>query len=349
MARTGTTVQDIADALGLSRTTVSKVLNGTHRVPQKTVTKVLQMAKQLNYKQFSYLELPSEYDASSPKGGTFALLASFISEQFHIASSIMAGLEQEMRKYGYSLTVYMLNSDDTKSLRLPQNFKIEDTDAILCIELFNRHYAEMVCSLGKPVVFFDSVYAPGDTPLNANIILMESRYSSFRMIDDVLSKNRIQNVGFIGDINHCISFHERYEGFRMALLNNGLAYDPAFCIIDEDYRFHEADFLAEALRKMPRLPDLFFCANDLLAGKIISLLGQMDVHVSRDILICGFDDTLSLNPIDSDLTTVRTPSRKMGILATNLLINRLKNANTPPTISYVNGEIQMRSSTAYRS
>lgn len=348
MAKDRTTIQDIADALGLSRTTVSKALNGAPHMPEKTVNNVLQMAKKLNYKQFSYLNKEEANKEVFSKGGTFALFANYIPEQFHIATSIMASLEQEMRKYGYSLTVYMLNPDDIHSLRLPPNFRLDETDAVLCIELFNQKYSEMVCSLGKPVVFFDSYYAPETDPLNANIILMESRHSTFRMINSIVSKYSLKNVGFIGDIYHCVSFHERYEGFLDALKSNNIDYDPSYCVIDNDLRFHETNFLAESLEKMPRLPDLFFCANDLLAGKIITVLTRMGIHISRDLLICGFDDTLSLNPINSTLTTVRTPSWDMGILATKLLINQLADPNIPPTTAYLNGHIQMRSSTVYK-
>ena len=291
MAKDRTTIQDIADALGLSRTTVSKALNGAPHMPEKTVNNVLQMAKKLNYKHFAHLGKIEENQNIVSKGGSFA---------------------------------------------------------VLCIELFDRKYSKMVCSLGKPVVFFDSYYAPENEPLNANIILMESRYSTFRMINSILSQYSLKSVGFIGDIYHCISFHERYEGFLNALRNNNIAYNPSFCVIADDPCFHETSFLTDAIRNMPELPELFFCANDLLAVKIITILRQMKINISQDLLICGFDDTLCLNPINSTLTTVRTPSCEMGILATKLLINQLTDPNIPPITAYINGHIQMRSSTIYK-
>ena len=73
----------------------------------------------------------------------------------------------------------------------------------------------------------------------------------------------------------------------------------------------------------------------------------MGVKVSRDILLCGFDDTLSMNPMDSTLTTVKTPSREMGIAAARTLMNQLENPDLPSSIIYLNGEIRMRTSTFY--
>lgn len=347
MIKERVTVQDIADALGLSRTTVSKVLNGAPHMPEKTVNNVLNMAKKLNYKQFSYLASDEASVDISGKGGTFALLANYIPEHFHIASTIMASLEQEMRKYGYSLSIYMLNPDDVLSLKLPQNFRSDEIDAILCIEMFHPEYSEMVCSLGKPVLFIDSYYSPACPPLNANILLMESRHSTFRMLHNILKNNAMDRVGFIGDINHCISFHERYEGFLNALAANNILYDEACCVIEDDSFFQEPHFLYHAVKNIKQLPQMFFCANDLLAWRTIAALKQMGVEVSRDILICGFDDTLNITTIDSTLTTVRTPSREMGVMAVKILLNQLKDNTLSNSITYLNGEIQMRTSTVF--
>lgn len=347
MSKERVTTQDIADALGMSRTTVSKVLNGAPNMPERTITAVLNKAKEMNYKQFSYLQAFQNTTTTLPKkrGGTFALFANFLPEHFHIASAIMASLEHEISAYGYSLTIHMLTSEDIASLQFPQNFKSEQVDAILGIELFDEAYCRMLSSLKKPLLFFDSYYNPNAAPLDANILLMENKGSSFRMLNEILNQDGIHNVGFIGDYNHCISFHERYEGYCQALAFHQIPYEEAFCITQSDALFHRPDFIELSLRNMTTLPDLFFCANDLLAWKTISVLKTMNRKVPEDILVCGFDDTIVLNSLDSPLTTVTTPSREMGIMAAHLLLDRVENPLLPPTTVYLNTTIQMRDST----
>ena len=151
MAKDKVTIQDIADALHLSRTTVSKALNGAPNMPAKTISAVWNKAKEMNYKQFAYLQPQNISGNTVPpkKGGTFALLANFIPEHFHIASAIMASLESEISSYGYSLTIHMINTGDIRSLQLPLNFKLEQVDAILGIEIFDKEYSKMLCALGK--------------------------------------------------------------------------------------------------------------------------------------------------------------------------------------------------------
>ncbi len=338
------TIQDIADELGFSRTTVSKVLNKAPNMPAKTIDAVIRKAKEMNYKQFSYLQDLDE-KTPSPKGGSFALLANFLPEHFHIASSIMASLEHEISGYGYSLTIHMLSPKDMQAMRLPQNFKLEQTDAILGIELFDEEYSRMLCELGKPVLFFDSYYNRKKEPLKANILLMESKNNTFRMLDTVLSSTGISHTGFIGDYNHCISFHERYEGYRSALSSHNLPYEECYCITQNDALFQKPDFLELQLKQMKQLPELFCCANDLLAWKTISALRLMQLEVPRDILICGFDDTLILNSLNSTLTTVTTPSKEMGIMAARILLDRVENPKLPATTIYLNSTVQIREST----
>jgi len=344
MSKEKVTVQDIADALGFSRTTVSKVLNGAPNMPEKTINKVLGKAKEMNYKQFSYLH-HMENHAAPKKGGTFALLANFLPERFHIASSIIASLEQEISGYGYSLTIHMLTPDDIRSLRLPQNFKPDQIDAILGIEIFDEGYSRMLCELEKPVLFFDCFYNSRKDPLNVNILLMESRNATFRMLDSVLSSTDIQHMGFIGDYNHCISFHERYEGYRNALFSHNLPYEECYCITQDDSLFQKPDFLECQLKQMKQFPEMFCCANDLLAWRTISALNSMKLEVPKDILICGFDDTLILNSLNSTLTTVTTPSIEMGVMAARILLDRVENPKLPPITVYLNSRVQLRQST----
>ena len=69
MAKDKVTIQDIADALHLSRTTVSKALNGAPNMPAKTISAVWNKAKEMNYKQFAYLQPQNISEHGSPKKG----------------------------------------------------------------------------------------------------------------------------------------------------------------------------------------------------------------------------------------------------------------------------------------
>lgn len=346
MSKEKVTIQDIADALGLSRTTVSKALNGSSGMPEKTVCAVLQKAKEMNYKQFAYLADVPDPDANpSEKGGNLALLAHIMPNRFHIASTLMATLEQEISKHGYSLTIHILSNEDILSLSLPQNLKLGQVDALICLELFDESYTRMLCGLQKPVLFSDAYCGFPHHSLHADLLLMENKYSVYHMLRTIMNTTKISSVGFIGDPNHCLSFHERYESYQAALMDSGIPFNLQNCIIDDDSFYGDDRWLSNRLAGLAKLPDMFFCANDLLAMQTISCLSKMGLSVPDDVLLCGFDDTFSLSSMNSTLTTVRTPSADMGIIASRLLLNRIADPDLPPTFTYLRTEVQFRQST----
>lgn len=346
MSKEKVTIQDIANALGLSRTTVSKAMNGSGSVPEKTVRAVLQKAKEMNYKQFAYLSAPrQEASENSVKGGNVALLAHIMPSRFHIASTLMATLEQEISRHGFSLTIHILGNDDIHTLSLPQNMRLEQVDAFICLELFDEAYTRMLCSLKKPLLFSDAFFGFPDCPLPADLLLMESRRSTCRMISSVIASAKLRSVGFIGDRLHCLSFQERFEGYRSALADNGIPWNPADCIMEADEYFADPEWLYHKVSDMKKLPDMFFCANDLLALQMLSALTRIGAAVPEDILLCGFDDTLALNSVNSTLTTVRTPSTDMGVIAARMLLNRIASPGLPPVMTYLHTEVQFRRST----
>ena len=346
MSKEKVTIQDIANALSLSRTTVSKALNGSSGMPEKTVRAVLQKAKEMNYKQFAYLADAQDPQAGqSEKGGNLALLAHIMPNRFHIASTLMATLEQEISKHGYSLTIHILSNEDIHSLSLPQNLKLGQVDALICLELFDEAYTRMLCGLQKPVLFSDAYCGFPHHSLHADLLLMENKYSVYHMLHSIIKTTGIHSVGFIGDPNHCLSFHERFESFKAALMDSGIPYHPQNCIMDDDSFYGDDAWLSKRLAALTTLPDMFFCANDLLAMQTSSCLSKMGVSIPEDVLLCGFDDTFSLSSMNSTLTTVRTPSADMGIIASRLLLNRIADPDLPATFTYLRTEVQFRQST----
>lgn len=339
------TVQDIADALELSRATVSKVLNGSQGVPAHTIERVLEKATQLNYKQFAYLQKKTDAKKIPVRGGNVALFAHIIPAQFHIASAFLTGLEQALSTRGYALTIHILSSEIIESNALPGNFYAESTDAIVCLELFDLAYSKMLCALHKPLLFFDVNCAAVTQNLEADILLMQNRSYVYEMLTRVIQTYQLPTVGFVGDANHCLSFRERYEGFVCALHDCKLHVDPDMCILGEDEKFSSTEWLLEKLQKMKHIPDLFFCANDLLAVRLQPCFAQLGIRVPKDVLLCGFDDTPSLNSINFNLTTVHVPGMALGRNAADMILRRIQDPALPYVRTYLQCAIKFRATT----
>ena len=151
------TIQDIADELGISRNTVSKAINNADGLAEATKEKILQKATDMGYKQFSYIKA---YTSSTQKQnaqgkGEIALFCGGPITPTHFASLMLDKMKMELNQMGYSLNTHRVEQENFLNRSLPVTFVPEETLAIICIEMFDRAYDEMICALGLPVLFVD--------------------------------------------------------------------------------------------------------------------------------------------------------------------------------------------------
>lgn len=335
------TIQDIADALKLSRITVSKVLNNSPNVSADTRELVLQKVKEMNYKTVNYASYaaPKALHAKS-----FAFVMHMAPDSFHIGSSILMRLEQELRQQGYTLTLHTITQEDLASMTLPPGLNKDQVEAIICLEMFQPEYSQLICSLGIPILFIDACADFPSLNLPCDLLMMENRTSVSQMLVSVCKRNHLASMGFVGDKNHCLSFRERYEGFFLAAHSCNAVTEP-YHIIADDRFYGQAGWMEEQLRRMDKLPELFFCANDVLAHILIQNLDKLGRQVPRDIMVCGFDGLPSMDPTLNNLTTVRIPTAELGSYAVSLLFQRIRHPERISSTTYLGTEICFREST----
>lgn len=333
------TIQDIADALGLSRNTVSKAINNTGVLADSTREKILQKAVEMGYKQFSYMNL-SDINQSTPietnsePKGEIALFTGAKLGHSHFSTVMLDKFQKEISQLGYSLTMHRVTHTQRQNHTLPNSFHKEHTVAIMCIEMFNYDYDQMLCSLGLPILFVDSPVLDG-RPLHADRLLMDNKAELFSFIRDMKSRSK-KKIGFIGEYRHCQSFFERYMAFREAMYLNELPIVEEYCFLEhvssqdgltsEDYQ----NYLMGCLNKLKELPDVFICANDFVAIDVLQVFRKLNISVPNDIYLCGFDDSPESKIITPPLTTIHIHCEILGFSAVQMLLSRIKD----PTLNY---------------
>lgn len=327
------TIQDIADELGVSRNTVSKAFNNTGILADATREKVLKKAIEMGYKQFSYvnmsnLEMTDSFLSSTAKKEISLFTSTFIGNS-HFASTMLDKFQSELSVMGYSFTMHRLQKHEIERLLLPSSYIKERTAGIICIEMFNRSYCSMLCSLGTPVLFVDSPVYSLCEPLKADHIYMDNQTNIHLFVLEMIRRNK-KRIGFIGDIMHCQSFFERYMAYRNAMYLSGLDCPKDCCITGsrsnginpgyEDYR----KYLLEEIQKIGKLPDVFICANDFIAVDTLMAFKKLGISVPKDVYLCGFDDSPESQVLSPSLTTIHIHSQIMGFSAVHLLLSRIK-------------------------
>ena len=336
------TIQDIADELGISRNTVSKAINNADGLAEATREKILQKATEMGYKQFSYIKAqtarPQEPEAPQSKG-EIALFCGNVIAPAHFASLMLDKLKMELSQMGYSLTTHRVEHSNFEERSLPVTFAPEQAQAIICIEMFDRAYDEMICALGLPVLFVDGPNKRDGIDLPADQLYMDNTTAITRFINDMLVRGK-QRIGFIGDYEHCQSFFERYTAFRYAMLMANVPVEERFCI-----KTSEREKLEETLATLVDFPDVFLCANDFAAEDAMYALRKLGKSVPEDVLFCGFDDSPNSRIMTPTLTTGHIHTQVMAVAAMQLLLSRIEEPNLDYRIVHTETELIYRDST----
>ena len=248
MALKRVTMQDIADACGLSRNTVSKVFNGRGIVPESTQKMVLAKAQELGYHQ-----LPSGSNRNAREAqGSIALLTQHKLLNHGFGSVFMTSFTDQLSRAGFSLKIFEISPQELAARQLPPRLDLEDTIGFLGIELFDKQYLDLICSLNKPTVFVDAHAHACRDLLSCDVISMENVGNEHLLVTRMI-KAGAKRIGFVGDIEHCNSFYERWVGYFLALRDAGLKIDQSFCILAEDSEDYDTigGYLTSILGRIP--------------------------------------------------------------------------------------------------
>lgn len=345
------TLQDIADALGVSRNTVSKAINNTGVLADATREKVLQKAIEMGYKQFSYANSLDDIHnpaaaVSQPKAqGEIALFMGSFLDNSHFASTMLDKFQHEISLLGYSLSLHRINERDIETLSLPLSFQKATTKAIMCIEMFDQSYCEMLSELGYPLLMVDGPVSTYWKPIDADILLMNNTTNIFTIVNSC-KKQGITKIGFVGQATHCRSFFERYMAFRDAMYINNMEINEKFCLTEiHPHGYMYRDYLFSTIKEMDEFPEFFICANDFVAIDLLQGLSAIGVNCPKDIKVLGFDDSQESKIITPSLSTCHIHSQIMGYSAAHMIISRIEQPNLNYRTIYAETDLILRDST----
>lgn len=336
------TINEIANELGLSRNTVSKVLNGK-KVPEQTKKIVMDKAIELGYKNLNIVSSNDSY----LRNQKILLLTSKTLFNLNFFLSIVRGIEATVKKYDFELLQYTFNPSILASYKdLSTYIKALSVDGIICIESFDNKFIKELLAQEVPVVFIDFTSSITDFKGNYDIVMMENLDVVKHLCSTLIKQLNCRNFGFVGDYLHCKGFYERFIGMKEALFVNKIEYQPSFSITFEDsFPYGDSKQMQKVISEMPKLPDCFICANDSIALSLISALKALNYRIPEDIQVVGFDNIHEARISEPPLTTINTDKEYLGKQALNTLLNRIKHPKEKNRIVYTETNIVLRQST----
>ena len=347
---TKVTIQDIANELQLSRNTVSKAINNTGVLADATREKILRKAAEMGYKQFAYLPLFQEDTAKaaehsilpSDKREIAMLTTQFLSSS-HFSSMMLDRFQSEIEHLHSCTTIHRISPIELKEKKLPSSLNIQRTAGIICIEVFDYDYAQMLCDLDVPLLFVDTPVMDMRPPLKTDRLYMENRIEVQNAVAHMVQRGK-KRISFAGDKNHCQSFFERYMAYKDAVEYFGLTEGLSTCAMPSGQQNYPVS-LYETIRRFKTMPDAFVCANDFVAMDLVKALNELGYSVPDDIWVCGFDDSQEAFYFVPRLTSIHIHEQIMGYTAANLLMTRIEEPSLNYRTVYTETNLILREST----
>lgn len=314
MRKQPVTMKDIAQEAGVSIATVSMIMNKKDlSISQVTRDKVLKIAQDMNY-------IPNSMARSlvTRKSNTLGLILPSITNPFY--PEIARGAEDRARRSNYS--VIICSTDD----RLDQENKYIDillekmVDGIIFAHSEERpQQGEEIQKIEKcrlPIAVVDRDFEAANV---VGKILIDNHRAAYEATTYLLEKG-YKKIAYIAGPPSTKTGQDRIEGYKKALLDYGIEYDPAYVKIGS-YKGKWGKEGTNELLKEGISFDAVFCGNDLIAISAMKALKDAGIKVPEEVGIMGFDGIQMGSMVDPELTTIKQPNYEMGYEAVDLLIN----------------------------
>jgi DNA-binding LacI/PurR family transcriptional regulator len=329
-------MQKIADALSISKNSVSIALNDKPGVSQKLREKVLQAAISMNYAGYGDLQKPVTTQTILVSG------PEYVFKDLGFYHRILGGIEQQSKACRFHVLISSISDEMQAFGQMPAALSDLAVTGILLVGTLHERYVRAILELGKPTVSLDQIY---DT-LSLDAVVTGNTEGARTAVRHLLATGH-RRIGYVGPRGLTSSFRDRWEGYTSALRAAGLSVDTDICVTTSFTSlstFQTFQGLAAELGRVERLPTAFFCANDSIAINVMHWLAEAGKRVPQDISIVGFDDAENVEHLSPPLTTMTVHRETMGRKAIELLLSRIRDAAQPVTHIVLQADLTVRDS-----
>jgi len=309
------TIYDVARALNISPSTVSRGLKDHPHIKEETRKKIKELAHEMGYQR-------NKFASSLRKRRTETIGVVVPKLNSYFMATAIAGIEKITNKYGYGLIISQSQESGRQEVTCISTLFNSRVDGLLISLAYDTEDLNHFNTLFKkdiPVVFFDRVEECNGC-MSVVIDNFKAGYEATSHLIDQGCK-RIVHLG--GNMLRNV-YSERFRGYMQALADNNIDYDRNLLIISELDSQAGID-AARTMLKMKIKPDGIFTANDTSAVAIICELLKAGIRIPEDIAVAGFNNEPVSQVVQPNLTTVDYPARDIGEIAATSLLNILNN------------------------
>lgn len=318
------TMKDIAQALGVSVATVSRALKDNPRISKEQREKIQAYAREHHF----YPNVIAE-SLRNTRVKPLKIIGVIVPQLSHFYfSSILSGIEEEATTHGYRIMVAQSNERYEREVRICQDFYKNRVCGVIVSQAKDtvkyEHFKKLI-DHHMPLVFYDRIC----TGINCSRVVVDDYMGAYNAVTHLINTGCRRIACYSSPMTLEIS-KNRYNGYRDALLKNGLKINENFLRICDNRE--DAEVLTPELLQQEEIPDAFFAVNDDTAVGILYAAKHMGYRIPEDISICGFTNGDRSKACDPMLTTVEQRGVRVGEEAANILISKVEGLLPPDKI-----------------
>ena len=334
------TIEDVAQRVGVSKGTVSAVINGKSTVKAETRNHVLDVMRELNFRPKGV--------ARNLKNGvqdkSIGIIIKDLSYPFYTAVAL--GVKKYANSKGYSVIITSSENDHNSEKKFSNLFSSKDIKGAIIAPIVEgeaeiEHLFKLKM-LNYPFVLLEDVKG-----IQANVVAVDNIKAIKRAVKYLIDNGHTKIVHFAGPAQSTHT-QERIEGFRHAFSERTLVFRKEM-VVHIGSRFEESylktiEYFKD--KKKSDYPTAIVCFNDQQALGVMTAFKKLNIKIPDDISIIGNDDIYYAKIYPVPLTTISAPKEEIGRKAAEILIRNIESSVVlPPERTILNTEFIVREST----
>ncbi|GAA4956060.1 DNA-binding LacI/PurR family transcriptional regulator [Nonomuraea thailandensis] len=326
------TIKDVAEAAGVSRSTVSRALTGRGYAASDVRERVLRAAAELGYVP-DIMARTLKQQVSRSVG----VLVSDLRNPFY--AELAAGASREARERGYTMVLA-----DTS---LSAQAEGEAAEALVALRVAgvvvtpnSSAVSTYLASHGIPVVEVDRQFAAGST----DGVVVGNRVGARTATAHLVGLGHRRIALFIDETDWTTGY-ERYQGYLEALNAGDIKVDPGL-VVSSGWDVADSRRRALDMLRGPDRPTAVFAANNVLAEGVWRAIGELGLRVPGDISLVAFDDAPWMSMVSPTVSAVSQDTFNLGATAVRRLDERIERPESDSVTTVLNVRLVERESTA---
>ncbi|UUZ96942.1 LacI family transcriptional regulator [Paenibacillus sp. P25] len=306
------TIYDIAKTAGVSTATVSKVINNTGRISEKTRKKILELMDELSYQ-------PNVH-ASAMKGKCTYQVALLIPDMDNpIYSQYLKHIEDRGQELGFSIVMCNTDYNPEKEERHIAAAAKRVDGFIVASKFENEELLQKLLRDDVPVVLF----AHERPEIVTDSVTVDDFLGGFMATEHLISQGH-KRIGVIA--MDSISCQDRIRGYKSALQKAGLTIDEELIVMGGP-KLGDAEQTAQRLLDLKERPTAIFGCNDVMAIGVMQAAKKRRISIPGELSVIGFDNTELCSIVTPELSSVAMPVHELGRKAIEVLIDKIEKSS----------------------